>query len=47
MKTDDFSVNGKHYYWMTIKDMEEDENVRKKNLEVVDFVKENTNQGEN
>ncbi len=40
MKADDFSIKSKHYYWMTIKDMEQDENIMKKNMEVVDFVKE-------
>ena len=36
----DFVVNGKHYYWMRIEEMEKDDNIRNKNLEVVDFVKE-------
>ena len=36
----DFVVNGKHYYWMSIEEMEKDGNIRNKNLEVVDFVKE-------
>lgn len=36
----DFVVNGKHYYWMSIEEMEKDDNIRNKNLEVVDFVKE-------
>lgn len=39
-KQKDFVVNGKHYYWMSIADMEKDKNIVKKNLEVVDFVKE-------
>lgn len=37
---EDFSINEKHYYWMTIPEMEQDENIVKKNIEVVDFVKE-------
>lgn len=36
----DFILNNKHYYWMSIEEMEADENIIKKNLEVVDFVKE-------
>lgn len=39
-KKDNFEVNGKHYYWMTIEEMEKDNNIKEKNLEVVDFVKE-------
>lgn len=37
---DHFVINGKHYYWISIFDMESDANIAKKNLEVVDFVKE-------
>lgn len=36
----DFEVNGIHYYWMTMEEMGKDSNIRKKNLEVLDFVKE-------
>lgn len=36
----DFVLNGRHYYWMTLEEMEHDENIEKKNMEVVDFVKE-------
>lgn len=39
-KQKDFVINGKHYYWMPISKMETDKNIAKKNLEVVDFVKE-------
>lgn len=39
-KKEDFIVNGRHYYWMSISDMEKDSNIAKKNLEVIDFVKE-------
>ena len=35
-----FVVNGKGYYWMSVTDMEKDENIMEKNREVVDFVKE-------
>ena len=38
---DDFIINDRHYYWMSISDMEKDANIIQKNLEVVDFVKEN------
>ena len=37
----DFSINGRHYYWMSITEMENDTNIMKKNKEVVDFIKEN------
>lgn len=40
MKANDFSISSRHYYWMSIKDMEHDENIMKKNMEVVDFIKE-------
>lgn len=36
----DFVVNDRHYYWMTIADMEKDSNIIEKNIDVVDFVKE-------
>ena len=37
---ENFVVNGRHYYWMSISDMERDPNIVKKNLNVIDFVKE-------
>ena len=37
---ENFVVNGRHYYWMCISDMERDPNIVKKNLDVIDFVKE-------
>ena len=40
MKKDNFVVNGKRYYWMSVTEMEKDENIMEKNREVVDFVKE-------
>ena len=40
MNKNDFSINSRHYYWMTISEMEKDNNIMKKNMEVVDFVKE-------
>lgn len=39
-KENNFVINGKHYYWMSIPEMEKDKNIQEKNLEVVDFVKE-------
>lgn len=36
----DFIINDKHYYWMSVLEMEKDFNIVKKNMEVVDFVKE-------
>ena len=41
MKKADFVVNGKHYYWMTIEEMEKDKRIMSVNMDVVDFVKEN------
>lgn len=35
-----FLLNPDTYYWMTISEMEKDDNIMKKNMEVVDFVKE-------
>lgn len=40
LKEPDFKIGNKHYYWMTMQEMEKDENIQKKNLEVLDFVKE-------
>ena len=37
---ENFVVNGRHYYWMSISEMERDPNIVKKNLDVIDFVKE-------
>lgn len=37
---ENFVVNGRHYYWMSISDMERDPNIVKKNRDVIDFVKE-------
>ena len=39
-KQSDFTINGRHYYWMTIYEMEMDSDIMKKNKEVVEFVKE-------
>lgn len=40
MKQDDFVLHGKHYYWMTMGDMQKDSRIMKVNMDVVDFVKE-------
>lgn len=39
MKKDNFVINNKHYYWMTMDEMLSDSNIKEKNLEVVYFVK--------
>lgn len=46
MKEDDFSVNGVHYFWMTIPEMQKDKNIMNKNMDVVDFVNETIQPGE-
>lgn len=38
MKKDDFVIDKKHYYWMTISDMRKDPEIINKNLDVVEFV---------
>lgn len=40
MKSDSFVCDGKEYFWKTIADLEEDEEIKKKNLDVVSYVKE-------
>lgn len=40
MKKDNFVINNKHYYWMTMNEMLSDSNIKEKNLEVVYFVKD-------
>lgn len=39
LKQNSFEINGKKFKWMTIEQMEQDENIKKKNLDVVDLVK--------
>ena len=34
-----FIIKNKHYYWMTMNDMLNDKNIKEKNFEVVEFVK--------
>lgn len=46
MKENDFSVNGVHYFWMTIPEMQKDKNIMDKNMDVVDFVNETIQPGE-
>ncbi|WP_333882475.1 hypothetical protein [Holdemanella porci] len=38
MRNDNFMLNGKHYYWMSIDDMRKDKEIIKKNLQIVEFV---------
>lgn len=40
MKKDNFVINNKYYYWMTMDEMLSDSNIKEKNLEVVYFVKD-------
>lgn len=40
MKQDDFKKDERHYYWMTMDQMQNDSEIQKKNLDVIDFVKE-------
>ncbi len=37
---DSFECDGKEYHWRTIPDLESDENVMKKNKDIVDYIKE-------
>lgn len=41
LRQDEFEIQGKHCYWMTISEMEQDEEIQKKNLDVVQLVKDN------
>lgn len=40
MTKDTFECDGKRYYWKSIADMEQDTDVRKKNQDILNFVKE-------
>lgn len=40
MKKEHFVIAGVDYYWKTIQDLEQDENVKQKNLDVLKYVKE-------
>lgn len=40
MKKDTFNFDGRVYYWKTITELERDENVRKKNMDILNYVKE-------
>lgn len=35
----EFEIDGKKFYWMTLNDMEKDADIREKNIELVDIVK--------
>ena len=40
MEKDNFVINNKHYYWMTLDDMMNDSDIQEKNSEVVEFVRD-------
>ncbi len=40
MKQDSFECDGKLYHWKSISDLEQDEEVQKKNMDILGFVKE-------
>lgn len=40
IKNRDFIIDGKHYYWMSIAEMEQDPNIIEKNLDVVNLISE-------
>lgn len=40
LTADEFEIDGKKYYWMTIQDMERDERIKEVNLDVVSLIKE-------
>ena len=39
-KDDTFTIGGKTYHWVTIEDLEADENAMAKNSDIISFVKE-------
>lgn len=41
LKKDSFEIDGKKYYWLNMNDLESDEDVRKKNMDIVNEVKAN------
>ena len=40
MRKDSFQCDGKEYRWMTLDELEQDDNVRKKNSDILNYVKE-------
>ena len=40
LRGDDFTIEDRHYYWMSMEDMENERNIQKKNMDVVNFVKD-------
>ena len=40
MEKDNFVINNKHYYWMTLDEMMNDSDIQEKNSEVVEFVRD-------
>lgn len=39
LKPGDFEIDGREYFWLSLSEMEADENILKKNGDVIDFVK--------
>ena len=40
MQKDSFKCDGKTYYWKSLAELEEDKNVQKKNMDILNYVKE-------
>ena len=40
MKKDVFEIDGRTYYWMSMSELESDQNVLKKNSDIINYVKE-------
>ena len=40
MQQDSFSCDGKRYYWMSMAELEQDANVREKNSDILEYIKE-------
>ena len=40
MKKDVFEIDGRTYYWMSMSELESDQNVLKKNNDIINYVKE-------
>lgn len=40
MKKDVFEIDGRTYYWMSMSELESDQNVLKKNSDIISYIKE-------
>lgn len=40
MQQDSFQCDGKRYYWMSMAELEQDENVKRKNSDILEYIKE-------